>query len=78
MMVEWLRLSSIRVNQPAIDLGEHNKSSSFDFHFKIDNLKFLPGEYDVDISDKVISQFSNKNNSVTYWVALESTSTYSE
>jgi len=65
-------------NDYSIDLGEHNKSSSFDFHFKIDNLKFLPGEYQVDISDKAISQFTNNTNSVTYWVALESTSTYSE
>ena len=65
-------------NDYSIDLGEHSGDSEFDFHFKIDNLKFLPGEYQVDISDKVISQFTNNTNSVTYWVALESTSTYSE
>mgnify|MGYP003120952622 FL=1 len=65
-------------NDYSIDLGEHNGDSEFDFHFKIDNLKFLPGDYQVDISDKVISQFTNNTDSVTYWVALESTSTYSE
>ncbi len=65
-------------NDYSIDLGEHTGTSEFDFHFKIDNLKFLPGEYEVDISSKVVSQFINSANSVTYWVALESTSTYSE
>ena len=65
-------------NDYSIDLGEHTGSSVFDFHFKIDNLKFLPGEYTVDITEKVVSQFSNSSDSVTYWVALESTSTYSE
>tara|TARA_R100001509_G_scaffold148320_1_gene106053 strand:- start:20168 stop:20839 length:672 start_codon:yes stop_codon:yes gene_type:complete len=65
-------------NDYSIDLGEHNGTSEFDFHFKIENLKFLPGEYEVGISNKVVSQFKNVSNSVTYWVALESTSTYSE
>ena len=65
-------------NDYSIDLGGLAGSPAFDFHFKIDNLKFLPGEYNVDITDKVVSQFSNSSNSVTYWVALESTSTYSE
>lgn len=65
-------------NDYSIDLGDHTDSSEFDFHFKIENLKFLPGEYEVDISNKVVSQFKNNTKSVTYWVALESTSTYSE
>lgn len=66
-------------NDYSIDLGNHHHNGGeFDFHFKIDNLKFLPGEYEVDISDRVVSQFTNNSRSVTYWVALESTSTYSE
>ena len=65
-------------NDYSIDLSDHTDSSEFDFHFKIENLKFLPGEYEVDISNKVVSQFKNNTKSVTYWVALESTSTYSE
>ncbi|HAW80237.1 MAG TPA: hypothetical protein DCX27_11335 [Balneola sp.] len=65
-------------NDYSIDLGDHVGDGEFDFHFKIDNLKFLPGEYEVDISNKIVSQFTNTSKSVTYWVALESTSTYSE
>ena len=36
----------------------------------------LPGDYDIGISDKVVSQFNKVNDDITYWVALESDSTY--
>jgi hypothetical protein len=34
--------------------------------------------YDVKISSKLISEFKSQNSNVTYWVALEKTSTYGE
>tara|TARA_R110002124_G_scaffold172026_1_gene339690 strand:- start:1615 stop:2349 length:735 start_codon:yes stop_codon:yes gene_type:complete len=46
----------------------------FSFFFKSENLKMLSGDYDVSISDKVVSQFTNINRSLKYWVALESDS----
>ncbi len=46
----------------------------FSFFFKSENLKMLSGDYDVSISDKVVSQFTNTNRSLKYWVALESDS----
>jgi len=48
----------------------------FSFFFKSENLKMLSGDYDVSISDKVVSQFTNINRSLKYWVALESDSYY--
>jgi hypothetical protein len=52
--------------------GDHD----FIFYFKADNFKMLPGDYEISITDKVISQFKKVNDNLTYWVALESDSYY--
>ena len=39
--------------------------------FKTENLKMLPGEYDVSISFKGIANFKNKTSPIQYWVATE-------
>ena len=54
--------------------GEHE----FEFYFKVENLKMLPGDYNVTISEKMISQLINTKDDVTYWIALETDSTYTE
>jgi len=36
----------------------------------------ISGDYDVTISEKKISQLTNTNDTVTYWIALETDSTY--
>lgn len=43
----------------------------FTFNFKVENLRILPGTYEVVISQKLLSQFKNTNIDVSYWVALE-------
>ena len=49
----------------------------FNFDFKIDNLRFIPGSYKMEIAEKVVSQFTNQDGlDLTYWVALESSSSY--
>ena len=64
-------------NTFSIDIdGEFDKSSRFNFVLNIANLKILPGDYDIEISSKLISQFSHKEHKVQYWIALEKTSTY--
>ena len=47
----------------------------FTFNFKVENLRILPGTYEVVISQKLLSQFKNTNIDVSYWVALEPDST---
>jgi len=42
--------------------------------FKSENIKIIPGDYDVDICAKGISRFTGKE--VEYWIAVESTSTF--
>jgi hypothetical protein len=63
-------------NDYTIDVGINEAGAEFDFHFKIENLKFIPGDYTVNITEKVVSEFVNSGIDVTYWVALESTSNY--
>ncbi len=61
-------------NTYGVKVGETDKT--FDFHFKTEHLKMLPGDYNVAISSKLISNFKHKNKSLQYWVALENTSKY--
>jgi len=63
-------------NDYSIELGMNYTNAEFDFHFKIENMKFIPGNYIVDITEKIVSKFSNFNKKVNYWVALEATSSY--
>ena len=51
-------------------------TSKFSMYFKRDNLRMIPGDYDLAISHKNISHWSNKNKSLQYWVALETDSKF--
>jgi hypothetical protein len=54
-------------------------AAKFDYQFLISNLKLIPGDYEVSISNKLISSWKNTNTSeVEYWIALEKTSTYED
>lgn len=53
-------------------------TDTFKFIFTTENLKMIPGDYDVAISSKGISHFKNKVTPVEYWVATEAGSKYGE
>jgi len=61
-------------NNFSIKVGTSDKK--FDFHFKTEHLKMLPGDYEISISSKLISNFKHKSKPIQYWVALENTSKY--
>ena len=63
-------------NTYGVKVGVCDTNKSFDFHFKSEHLKMLPGDYNVYISSKLISNFRHKNKTLQYWVALENTSKY--
>lgn len=64
-------------NSYAIDIsGEFDANTNFNFILNITNLKIISGDYDVEISSKLISCFSNKELNLKYWIALEKTSSY--
>lgn len=65
-------------NTFAIDVEGSSNTDKYNFVFNIPNLKILPGDYEVTISSKLISQFSHKEKPLKYWIALEKTSTYGE
>jgi len=61
-------------NDFCIVVGETD--SEFVFNFKEENLKIVPGNYDVVVSSKLLSRFTNQNIDVTYYIALEPDSTF--
>jgi hypothetical protein len=61
-------------NDFSIIVGETD--SEFVFNFKEENLKIVPGNYDVIVSSKLLSRFTNQNQDVTYYIALEPDSTF--
>jgi hypothetical protein len=54
--------------------SDRDTDATFQFIFKIENLKFIPNDYNVSISKQGIAHF--KSDNVQYWVATESGSTY--
>ena len=61
-------------NDFSVIVGETDKQ--FSFNFKIENIKILPGTYDVIVSQKLLSRFVSKNHDLTYFIALEPDSTF--
>ena len=63
-------------NEFAIVVGETDRE--FIFNFKVENIKIIPGAYNVVISSKLLAQFTNENHNLKYFIALEPDSTFSE
>ena len=61
-------------NEFAIVVGE--TESKFSFNFKVENIKIIPGAYDVIVSSKLLSQFTNSTHDLKYYIALEPDSTF--
>ena len=61
-------------NEYSIVVGETDKT--FSFNFKVENIKIIPGAYDVVVSSKLLSRFNNSNLNLTYYIALEPDSTF--
>ena len=61
-------------NEYAVVVGETDKN--FVFNFKVENIKIIPGAYDVVVSSKLLSKFSNTRYDLQYYIALEPDSTF--
>ena len=61
-------------NEYAVYVGETDQT--FEFNFKVENIKIIPGAYDVVISSKLLSEFTNKQYNLKYFIALEPDSTF--
>ena len=61
-------------NSYSVGVGETDKE--FSFNFKVENIKIIPGSYDVVVSSKLLSEFTNSNYNLKYYIALEPDSTF--
>ena len=61
-------------NSYSVQVGETDKE--FSFNFKVENIKIIPGSYDVVVSSKLLSEFTNSNYNLKYYIALEPDSTF--
>ena len=61
-------------NEYAVVVGETDKE--FVFNFRVENIKIIPGAYDVVVSSKLLSKFSNTQYDLQYYIALEPDSTF--
>ncbi len=53
-----------------------NTTANFKLIFNTENLKMVPGNYDVAISSKGISHFKHATDPIEYWIATEAGSKY--
>ena len=61
-------------NSFSITVGD--TEATFAFNFKVENIKILPGTYEVVVSQKLLSRFRNTDKDLTYYIALEPDSTF--
>ena len=54
---------------------EHTGDKAFQFNYKVEHLKMIPGNYDVSVStEALVSHWENSSKQIDYWIALEATS----
>ena len=63
-------------NEYSVVVGQTN--DNFVFNFKIEHIKIISGTYDVVVSSKLYSKFTNQKYNLSYWIALEPDSTFNE
>ena len=61
-------------NESSIVVGETN--IEFTAYIKAENMKIIPGDYDIALSKAKIAHFINKKVKVQYWIALEADSQF--
>jgi hypothetical protein len=74
LMVTDKKNSTANAFETSLDVGD--VEADYKFWFKVENLKVMPGAYDVEVSSKKISHFTNTKLGVQYWIALEPESSY--
>jgi len=75
-----IRVKALDVNNDSTDtfkvVLDEKSGDKFRFVFKTENMKMIPGNYDVEISSKGISHFTLQGQNLQYWIATESTSSF--
>jgi hypothetical protein len=63
-------------NSYNVEVGESDTDSDFCFYLKMENLKLLSGNYEVEVCKSVVSKFTHTKKDIIYYIALESDSKY--
>ena len=75
-----INIKALDVNNDSTDTFtvalDEKSEHKFRFVFKTENMKMLPGNYDVEISSKGISHFTMQGQKLQYWIATEASSTF--
>ena len=76
-----IRIKALDVNNDSTDtfkivLDESYSGDKFRFVFKTENMKMIPGNYDVEISSKGISHYTMQGQKLEYWIATEASSSF--
>jgi hypothetical protein len=75
-----IRVKALDVNNDSTDtfkvVLDEKSGHTFRFVFKTENMKMIPGNYDVEISSKGISHFTLQGQKLEYWIATEASSSF--
>ena len=75
-----IRIKALDVNNDSTDtfkiVLDERSDNKFMFVFKTENMKMIPGNYDVEISSKGISHFTMQGQKLEYWIATEASSSF--
>ena len=64
-------------NDVIIELSDDGSDTPFTFNFRAENLKLIPGNYNLKISSKMLAKFTNTDRpGLTWFVPTESDSVY--
>jgi len=63
-------------NEFSIIVGE--TGNEFTMNFKVENIKIVPGSYDVTISKRLLARFDSKSRKLKYHIALEPDSVFND
>jgi len=74
--VEIVALDKKNNNAPESSLPVGETDLDFNAYIKAENLKVIPGDYDVALSKAKIAHFKNKKVNIQYWIALETDSEF--
>ena len=59
-------------NSYSLEVGDYKGvENGSDYRFNIENLKLIGGDYEVNITNKLISNWKHKTKNVQYWIALD-------
>jgi hypothetical protein len=56
---------------------ENKSGLEFKFVFQLSQLNFIQGDYEVSVSESDVAMFKNTNENLTYWLAQDSTYSFS-